>query len=70
MRKESQIVVRVESALMEELDHMTRQALRRWDLGIEHGYRYRPTRSAVVRQLIVRALDRDQRERLAQRRLL
>lgn len=61
MKKGSQIVVRVEDAMLQQLNEMTKRQREWWDLGIRHGYRSRPTRSEVVRRLILRGLDSQRR---------
>lgn len=67
--KTVQIVARLPAEVVREIDQIVHQARKRWNLDITDGYRRRPTRSSVVRRLIIRSLDRDQRERAGQSKL-
>lgn len=69
MRKEQQIVVRLETAIVAEIDREVAAARRRWGLGIKTGFRYRPTRSSVVRRMIVEYLENRARASQIQRTL-
>lgn len=70
MQKTQQVVVRLETALVAEIDQMVHRARKRQRLGTDSSYgTRRPTRSELIRRLLVRALERDQRERAHQKHL-